>query len=267
MKRWVRAAAEVLTDEQGKWESPPLPKTDQKVSLQIFHPEYLTSRPRRSLLKASRSPDELDTDSKPLKVRAERFILSGRVENWLGIPVNDATVDVYFRSGGKDVGQRRLVTDNAGRFLMRSTKVQVVLVVRAKGYGAMMMEQQVGVGERPMLVKLEPARMLQGKVVGPDGEGVADALVRIMLQYKNITPLLAEVRTDKDGVFRWDDAPQKVFVTISKPGYKPASEKMTADEISAPVKLEKALPVKAKPTKPRQRRKGYDPSRIFRRLS
>jgi hypothetical protein len=196
------------------------------------------------------------------------YTLEGRVENWLGRPVHGAMIDVHFRNNGKDVGVRRIVTDNTGRFSIRSPKVMAVLVVRAKGYGAMVAAQRVDVDEKSLVVELEPSRTLQGKVIDADTNGVADASVRIMLQHKNVTPLLIEVRTDNDGVFRWDGAPpEEVLVTVHKPGYKTASEKMTAGKISEPVELEKALPVKTPPTKPRQRRKGYDPSHIFRRMS
>ncbi|MCK5114275.1 MAG: carboxypeptidase regulatory-like domain-containing protein, partial [Phycisphaerae bacterium] len=264
MSQWMRTTAEVLTNEQGKWESPPLPKTNQKVSLQIFHPDYMIPG---VLFRARRSLDDMGQDATPLKVRRKLIILNGQVKNWLGRPVRDATVDVYFPGKAKRVTMRRFVTDGEGNFSMRSKKASVVLVVRAKGYAPVTMQMQLDEENAPLAIKLEPPHTLQGTVVDDEGNPLPDVAVEIMLQHEKVSPRIAKVRTGADGVFRWDGAPKdEVLVTVTKAGYETAKAKMTAGEISQPVELEKAPPVVTEPPKPRLRRKGYDP-RNFRNVS
>lgn len=106
--------------------------------------------------------------------------ISGRVENQDGLPVPGAKVELisstYYSTGPQSV------TDTEGRFRFESLPFQdFALEVTAAGYAFKRSEERKVATEDidDIVIVLSPGASIEGRVVSPSGDGVADASLQL----------------------------------------------------------------------------------------
>jgi protocatechuate 3,4-dioxygenase beta subunit len=159
------------------------------------------------------------------------FALQGRVTGTGGVPLAGAEV-LAVTADGRDAARSAVravasagsvpgpvgtETDQQGRFLIADVRAgtYAVLVRREEYQPGIFLGIRMG-GDRkaPLEFKLEPGRVLEGRVVAPDKEPVAEARVTILTSLDPHDPVYPrfETATDARGRFR--------FTTLSPVAYR-----------------------------------------------
>jgi len=160
----------------------------------------------------------LDADADVLVTLERGFDVTGRVLGWDGAPLPGARV----RAEGSDASYADDVTDAEGRFRLVALKPRENAYVTVVAPGqALFARQPVRVGpdgDGPLELRLEPPRVLAGRVLDEAGQALAGA--RVHIQGERIVEAEAdhgvvetlewllerdETRTDADGRFRFED--------------------------------------------------------------
>ena len=208
--RWTR------TDEHGRWSWPNVHRLD-RLSIDAYSDEHVFAGPTPPL-------DQLTGGATVLNVKAGVRV-EGVVTDADGRPVDGARVWASGTGGGfdptdsarwtrTDNDQPTLgpVTDADGRYLLAAMRPDVVTIyAAAKGHGPTMGSVQLpadAVGGRVALnLSLVPEAVLEGRVVGPDGEPVKKAYIRLERWRGRSSALRRDATTGEDGRFRIDNLP------------------------------------------------------------
>lgn len=129
--------------------------------------------------------------------------VSGHVENQEGLPVPGAKVE--FISATTYDGGPQSVTDADGRFRFESLPFQdFVLEVTADGYAFKQSEARKAATEDidDIVIVLSPGASIEGRVVSPSGDGVADASLQVDRGFHTVggNPKSGTVIVGKTGV-------------------------------------------------------------------
>jgi len=212
---WVRT----ITDESGRWRSRSARKMS-RVDLELSHPDYVSD-----LSYTRRFDVPIDELKKGTNVQVmERGVsVNGRVVDQDGQPIAGAIVAQSITKEANSRETIQLKTDAKGRFEFAHTPVgEVYLVAKADGYAPNMIPLTVEPDKAPdeVTFRLGAPRVLEGRVVEPNGNPVVDALVYVN-SWRNIGFLGVRMTTDADGRFRWESAPpDPVRLTITKRFYE-----------------------------------------------
>ena len=123
---------------------------------------------------------------------------------------------------------------------------------------------------KPVEIQLEPARTISGKVVDPDGQPVRGAMLQLQSRrWPWPGASIVSMETDEEGKFSWSSAPSKaVTFRVLKPGFETVIRRLTPGSSDHLIKLTPAPKPELREKQPNeQRRPGYDPFKIFRRIS
>ncbi len=217
---------------------------------------------------------EAATDSN-VAVSLDEKAITMHVVDVEGKPVEGATVIV---DAERSNWARSALTDKSG-----SASVQPYVTKTRRHMIRVIKQGMVPVEVRdlpgtpgPIRVVLSEAATFRGTVTDPAGKPLANAIVSIKVRYRSYSRLWtvkdAQVLTDERGYWQSPPLPAgatKVMIQLSHTEYTQgpqysATYSLPVDELQAG---DVVLPIKPQDNQKEQRRPGYDPFKIFRRLS
>jgi len=217
----------VRTDARGNWRFDGMPATFDRLSILLSHPDYLSDtqygdRPT--------PPVEKLLAKTAIQVMKKGLTITGIVRNEKGEPIEEAKVsrnpNMRVVSWYKDVE-----TNREGRFRFTNVPAgQMVLSVRAPGYGPDLKVLQVDANTPPIEVRLGPAHTLRGRMVGSQGKPLsgATAFAKTWRGYNVITKILD---TDDEGRFTLYNAPpDEIHFEFYADGYLAHEQDLAAAE-------------------------------------
>jgi len=192
---------EVKTDDQGRWRCDVVPAKLDDVWLRLAHADYASDVMYGSTPKPTM---ERLRDRTGVMVLKKGLSVTGRVLASDGRPIKQAEVaqgSDRFGSHYPETG-----TDGTGAFRFTGTRLgEMILTVRAKGFAPDLKRVVVMKDLPPVEFRLEPGRVITGRVVDGQGKPVAGAFVAADT-WRGYRSLMWRVDTDKDGRFRWEEA-------------------------------------------------------------
>ncbi|MFA9477994.1 M56 family metallopeptidase [Phycisphaerales bacterium AB-hyl4] len=264
---WTRRDAEAVTDERGRWQTLPLAASPTAVQIEVTHPAY-SSGPQPSA-RHQMAVEPLLAGEAVLPIVAERHSLALNVRDEAGNPI-DAPVSVQYES--------EHVVGHQGRPIRVDIAATTpYLLVHAHGYVPKrvaslvhLIEQDPGADLRladfEQQVQLDTGREVALQLLDDVGEPLVDATVHLVgWQNMQFTGPTRTTDTQGEVTVRISE-PVHVTVRVSKPDYVERRHyhiELTEGQNTLTVPRDE-------PTQPDaddSRRPGYDPQRIFRRLS
>lgn len=228
---YVFTAAELKTDEEGRWEWDGAPEDTGSMSIRVKHPDYI-----RGATAASRGSGNIVVLKSGLEVR-------GRVVDRDGNPVEGATAQLGLDRFG--TGEPQAKTNEQGVFVLKNCKPgPSAVTIQATGYSPEVKRIKIGQSTEAVDFQLGPAHVLRGRVVNRDGEPLSGVVVAPDT-WKGFRTLENRMTTDAEGRFEWNGAPADgVQYSILKKGYMSRRDfVMTAEAEEQIVTLDPELQV------------------------
>jgi beta-lactamase regulating signal transducer with metallopeptidase domain/protocatechuate 3,4-dioxygenase beta subunit len=209
------------TGPDGRWQASGAPETTgELLGFHVDHPDYLSDRDYTT---GREKPTIADLRAgKAISVMTKGVPIEGRVIDADGRPVAGATVYSSRRQGnlGSGVHEFAVTTDEAGHFRTGQVRPEVwYLVAMARGHAPGEQQVKVGTAVPQVEIRLGRPRPFEGRVVDPDEKPIEGAFVNVDSWRRNRF-LGVFLHTDRDGRFRWDDAPDDPLeINVDHPGY------------------------------------------------
>ncbi len=203
---WVFRAAELSTDDQGRWSWNEAPADCTNVGIQIRHPNYLPTWSQ-----ATFSRDSVFILKQGLQVK-------GHVLGPKGEPVIGAQVALGLDRFGTNEPEAR--TDSDGRFTLKNCKPgRSIVTVQAIGCSPTFQDVEVGKETQNLEFRLEPGHTVKIRIVDAHGKPVAKAGVAADT-WRGYRSLRLRTETDANGEIVWNSAPADTMLCdIFKQGY------------------------------------------------
>ena len=201
------SAANVQTDEQGKWTWDGFPLNNQRTRLYVSHPKYMRQSSRF---------DSVDVENEvTLK---QGLTITGRIVDADGKPIEKASAS--FGTGKLSTSLPTALTDADGQFeIAQCEPGPSAVTVKAKSYAPQLQKIVASADMIPLKFQLQPGNKVHIKIVDSDGESVKDARLSSG-DWLEFETLKLSTNTDATGEFVWEDAPlEPVEFTIRKSGY------------------------------------------------
>ena len=205
-----------------------------KVIYKLKHPDYVGDRYPKKLLR--KFTEEQILDKTAVLVMVKGFNVFGYVYDSGGNPVAGAVVyDGQFipHYSGKRVhnDDLRTKTDAQGMFEFHSVgQRNLFLNVEVEGFAPYANNFAVSAESDPIEIILEKGTVIYGRVVDKNGQPVEGAEIRNDQWSSEGMPVYWESKSDADGRFVWENAPQEqVILMVGKPNYYNAYLTITAD--------------------------------------
>jgi RNA polymerase sigma factor (sigma-70 family) len=204
----------ITTDASGRWRLAMLPLTftaDDRLSFQLSHLDYVSDvhepgRPNPAL-------KDLRTESAIL-VMAKGVPVRGSVVDPAGNPVEGAPVSLAWRPTNPDV-RYTTRTDAAGRFAFEHARAgEQAVCVQADRLAPYIADIVARPDMKPMTIRLQPARVIQGRVVDRRDQPFEGVTIRVA-EWRNSGLLDWNTRTDLQGHFRWEGAPSDKITLVA----------------------------------------------------
>lgn len=263
-KPMISLHTEAVTDDTGKWSIKNAPaqsgEEDFQFLLKLNHPEYLSDSKPGELQKQQNVTTAMLRAGSARIVMRRGITVKGTVVNTAGDPVTEGLViwkdDPYSVSG---VHETQVKQD--GKFETLPLKAgEYPITVVIPGYKPILQTITVTKSMDDLAFVMKPGKTLTLKVIDPSGEPVPKAYVGLRKwrgieslynwQHPNVVPdSQIPRRTDKNGVYVWDWAPDEPvkFAIFAKPF---ASKEVTlvATEKEHVIQLDRPLIAKGKVT-------------------
>ncbi|MHC4323983.1 MAG: carboxypeptidase regulatory-like domain-containing protein [Planctomycetota bacterium] len=215
---------DIKTDASGRWTFDKMPAQIDKNELRIFlmHPQYMSDllRPAHIPMPITRQPSiESLCDLSAVMVMKEGLKVTGKVTDTRGNPITGAKIydtEDYWWSSTKPFAE----TDAQGQFQANANPGTATWTVQAAGYAPDLRVVTIKSGISPVEIRLEPGRVIEGKVNDQAGRPIEGASIRAedWRRYRRRLHLVA--KTDAEGNFKLTDAPaDEVTFDIGKDGY------------------------------------------------
>jgi beta-lactamase regulating signal transducer with metallopeptidase domain/peroxiredoxin/protocatechuate 3,4-dioxygenase beta subunit len=231
----------ITTDAEGKWRYNQAPSEMEEPWIRLSHPDYLSDEMYGMTPKP---PMDKLRDFTGVMVMKKGVAVAGRVIDVDGQPIANAEV----MQGRDRFGSHfpSVKTDGSGSYSFAQVRPnsQMVLTVKAKGYSPDL--RVISVGNQPVEAefKLEPGRIVRGRVVDENGKGIPKVMIATDT-WRGNRSLMVRLDTDPQGNFVWQDAPaDEVFTDFLKQGYadvrqfaiKPSDQEIVIT-LKAPMKV------------------------------
>jgi beta-lactamase regulating signal transducer with metallopeptidase domain/protocatechuate 3,4-dioxygenase beta subunit len=211
----IWSGASVTTDAQGKWRFDSVPVSKSDVFVEMSHPAFQPNR--RSL---PRSGFGLRPGEQPVaKIEMQRGVtVTGRVTDDEGNPIAGALIRTKFLND-----RREAKTNDSGEYLLVGCEPRMArIVVSAKGRAIDMKEVRIDPSMDPVDFQMKPGGKVRIRVLDAQGNPVAKARIFFQQWRGDIQQFEFDHvndRTDKNGVWQWNEAPLDEFrADICPPG-------------------------------------------------
>ena len=216
------------TDAQGRWRNSSL-REMSFIYLYLSHPDFLADGDRHPRTFGSPSDrdkppsQELDRlrNQTDLQVMERGVELRGKVVDDRGRPIANAEVawvedEQQFNS---DIPKTH--SDSQGLFHFAHARAgKLAVLAKAKGRSPGLVTVKARQTTTPIELRLEPGRVLQGRVVDLQGKPIEGAFVNVDT-WRGYRCLGVFLLSAQDGRFRWDDAPSDpIKLNVAKTGYQ-----------------------------------------------
>ena len=205
--QYVFTAAELQTDELGKWSWDSAPVQTERMSVRVTHPDFKPDF-RRAI---SLGKENVFTLKQGLKV-------SGRVVDMDGKPIENATatLGMFYLAFNAPTA----LTDADGRFeLLKCDSGASAVTIQAKSFAPQQLKIDVSSDLKPLEFQLRPGNRMRVRVVDFDGAPIDNAAIRAG-KWLGQETIKMSTSTDANGEFVWEDAPpEPVEFAIQKSGY------------------------------------------------
>lgn len=264
---------DAVTNDRGEWRSRCF-RDMQFAYLYLSHPDFLAdgeSHPRRH--GRPRKTDPASPDEQPMErlrnftdvqVMSRGVPIAGEVRDGTGKAVADAEIG-WFEAEGFEPFHHSLITtasDANGRFRFAHVRPgRVVLQVKAKGHAPALKRITAKQDSDAVMLTLEHARTLKGRVVDSQGKPIAGALV-VIDTWRSCRSLGVYLKTDSDGRYQWDDAPaDSVLVNASHIGFVSATWQQVSPDQEGLFTLKRSMSISGR-IRDAKTEKGIDNVRI-----
>ena len=220
------------TDDSGQWTTRSVAADFKSLTFKLTHPDF---RPAEYYISdSSRAGPQEGSKAELLAAKAVMVMepgtrLAGAVTDAAGKPL--AGADVLLRDSADPPKDRFASTDSSGRFkfvLMEAG--QGLVAVAAKGFSPQSAGVTFEAGLKAVAFKLQPAKPLTGRVVGPDGKPIPGATVALAA-WNDLPFPKWQTQTDANGSFSWDSAPADgALYSVRKDGYVPEQRNLAPGE-------------------------------------
>ncbi len=225
-EQWVTVTYEsTRTDADGRWNFTNVPEQPDSIEIGTYHPLCLTDR-SAFYLEPFQPRSALRDGSAVLRLR-HGTLVEGTVLSPDGEPL--AGAEVFYGEGrGFANAIPPVKADARGRFTFGiKPGTSSTLIARAPSFGPTLQRVKVGDGPLRVYLTLEPAHSVRGRIVDPSGNPIARAHVRVFWSGSERpadssfgAAIAHELTADKDGRFRWEEAPASaVHASISAAGF------------------------------------------------
>lgn len=209
LENHVFYAAELTSNDHGRWTWPSAPQDLCVLGIRVKHPDFMDGF---SLVGAS---------GMAIAVLKRGLDVTGRVVDADGEPIAGAKAQLGVDRWG--TGEPEATSDADGRFVLKKCKPGRSLVtVQAEGFSPQFRDVHVGDGGQTTDVgefQLEPGHVLRVRVVDHDGKPVQGAFFAADT-WRGYRTLDFRVNTDAEGRVVWNSAPQDpVLCDLGKEGY------------------------------------------------
>jgi|GEM_PF-6674922 len=203
----------LLTDSEGTWKCPGVPRDMDNLSIGFHHPQY---QERGADAREAEQAAALEAGSL-VTVLQRGLEIRGIVRRDDGIPVKGASI----LRGEQDCGEEycKTTTDEQGLFRFQNAREgKEIVTVLAEGYGPESQTVMVAQDGIDIDFVLGPARTLKGRVVDRAGVPVRDATVSIG-KWRDCRMLTQRATTDVNGRFELTGLPSdEMEVSLTKKG-------------------------------------------------
>jgi RNA polymerase sigma factor (sigma-70 family) len=238
-RQWVDFKFETTrTDADGRWSFSGVPEKPDSVKLGVHHPLCLSDRTFIAM-DAFQPLAALRDGSATLRLR-RGTVIEGRVLSPDGKPVKEAEV---FYGPGRQYANAipPLKTDEQGRFTIGVEPGTInTVTAQAPGFGPALRPLRVGSEPTRVEITLPAARVLRGRVVDPSGKPVPHATLWVTwagpdspgAARRGNEVLAHELKTDTDGRFTWNDAPERgLTASVSADGFAVSNDLSLAPDV------------------------------------
>ena len=222
---------DAMTDSNGEWRC----RSCRKMTfayIYLSHPDYVAdeqSHPRthgQPQEGKPRSPDDPALEGlrafSDVQVMKRGVAIVGQVTDQKGNAVADGEVGRieahHLDTFSWDMPTTR--TDRQGRFAFPHVRPgKYALQVKARGHAPELKLVTAAEKSEPVSIALAPPRVLSGRFVDTLGKPIAGAYV-YMSGWRGSWALGVNLKTDADGRFRWEDAPDdSIRISAGREGY------------------------------------------------
>jgi len=222
---------DTMTDPNGEWRC----RSCRKMTfayIYLSHPDYVAdeqSQPRTHGQPQEGKPYSPDDPAlkglrafSDVQVMKRGVAIVGRVTDQKGNAVADAEVGRLLAHHLDTFSWEmpRTRTDRDGRFACPHVQPgKYALQVKARGHAPELKLVTAAQKSEPVSIALAPPRVLSGRFVDTQGKPIAGAYV-YMSGWRGSWALGVNLKTDADGRFRWEDAPDdSVQIDAGREGY------------------------------------------------
>jgi protocatechuate 3,4-dioxygenase beta subunit len=216
------------TDAQGRWRNSSL-REMTFIYIYLLHPDFLIDGGRHP--RTFGSPSDRDKPPSPnldrlrkqtdVQVMGRGVDLRGRVVDDQGRPIVDVEVGWVEDEQQFHSDLTRTRTDDQGLFHFAHARPgRLAVLAKARGRSPGLATVKAGPGAEPVELRLGPGRVLQGRVVDLNDKPIEGAFVNIDT-WRGYRCLGVYLLSDRDGRFRWDDAPpDDLKLNVDRTGYQ-----------------------------------------------
>lgn len=232
---------EIKTDNDGRWSSDVMPKSLTKVQVRVMPPGKSRVRSVTFTEYSDFTIASLRDGTARIDI-SRRFTLAGVVRDPAGAPVAGAQLVAWPVAETAATGN--FVESGAdGTFEIENVRAERMMISTVKdGMAPDMTATTPGPDAETVEITLDPGQTIRGQVTTYDGTPIEGARVAPHT-WRGQRVLAIELKTDTDGRFEWDGAPEdSVIFEIRKPGYAGELEMMLyPDEQEHPIVLQELL--------------------------
>lgn len=220
LENYVFYAAELTTDDEGRWSWDGAPGDLTRLSMSASHVDYLDGH------------DRVQEGLKNKVVLNQGLKIEGRVADHDGKPLVGVAVRAGFDRFGTN--EPTTTTDADGKFVLTKCKAGRSLVT-VQGTGFAPQFKEVAVSERiePLKFVLGPGHTVRIRVVDAEGKPIPGTIM-VPDTWRGHRSLELRLTADAEGMASWDSAPDDAILwDILKQGYMSIRRKSLApsDEV------------------------------------
>jgi peroxiredoxin len=216
---------EIITDDEGRWRCEQMPKSLTKLQVRVSPPGGTRVRSVTFSEGGDNAIAALRDGTARIEI-SRRFRLAGKILDDAGEPVSGAQLVGWPVAGTSSTGSF-VESDRDGSFVFQNVKAERMMISTVKeGMAPDMTAATPGPDAEAIEILLAPGKTIRGRVTSNDGEPIEGVRVAPH-SWRGQRVLTIELKTDADGRFVWNGAPDEgVVFEIRKPGYAGLLEMM-----------------------------------------